>query len=76
MWCPECGGEYHKDFTHCADCGVSLVDWNPFVAETGSAPTLPRTPAGLATEPVKCLSCGDWIAAGKARCSECGWTYL
>jgi hypothetical protein len=29
MYCPECGGEYRKGFTHCADCDVDLVEALP-----------------------------------------------
>jgi hypothetical protein len=29
MYCPECGGEYRRGFTHCADCDVDLVEALP-----------------------------------------------
>jgi|RhiMethySRZTD1v2_1073278.scaffolds.fasta_scaffold29070_5 hypothetical protein len=29
MFCPKCKSEYRPGFTHCSDCGVSLVDRQP-----------------------------------------------
>ncbi len=29
MFCPDCGAEYRREFTTCAECGVSLVDALP-----------------------------------------------
>ena len=28
-YCPSCGAEYRRGFTHCSDCGVELVDELP-----------------------------------------------
>lgn len=37
MYCPECGGEYRRGFTHCADCDVDLVE-EPPVAQRPPVP--------------------------------------
>jgi hypothetical protein len=29
MFCPKCKNEYREEFTHCADCGISLVNELP-----------------------------------------------
>lgn len=41
MWCPNCKNEYVKGITHCADCGVPLVETLPEEepeTEYGAAP--------------------------------------
>ena len=38
MFCPQCNAEYRSGFTHCADCGVDLVNEPPEYALAGQPP--------------------------------------
>lgn len=37
-WCPRCGVEYREGFSHCSDCGVTLVSTPPKEVERPTGP--------------------------------------
>lgn len=50
MWCPRCGAEYRRGFTHCPDCDVELVDEPPPEPESGPVRRVTRSLVGLELE--------------------------
>lgn len=65
MWCPECGGEYRKGFTECADCGVALVDVPPHLGVLEGGTLFPERSAPGQPAQVR-------IAGRDLRCHHCG----
>ena len=60
-WCPQCRTEYRPGFTHCADCGVPLVDELPPEAPSEELP--PDDSLRRPRDPVHLLHCPTTLDA-------------
>ncbi len=67
MWCPNCGSEYRRGYTHCSDCGHALVHEPPEVPEPETQSSPPFDPHSIGPELVEVGSCSGRFAGEMIR---------